>query len=80
MPGPPPPLISPSPAGAVGGVAEDLAAALQGGCGAYFREDDKLYYQASGLLQRAEAAAATGACVGGGIMVCVWRAFGGRLV
>ena len=41
-------------------MAEDLAAALQGGCGAYFREDDKLYYQASGLLQRAEAAAATG--------------------
>ncbi|PRW05942.1 nuclear pore complex Nup155 isoform B [Chlorella sorokiniana] len=43
---------------ASGGVAEDLAAALQRGCGAYFREDDKLYYQASGLLQRAEAAAA----------------------
>ena len=44
-----------------GGVAEDLAAALQRGCGSYFREDDKLYYQASGLLQRAEAAAAAGA-------------------
>ncbi|KAL4425159.1 hypothetical protein ABPG77_008264 [Micractinium sp. CCAP 211/92] len=44
---------------ATGGVAEDLAAALQQGCGSYFKEDDKLYYQASGLLQRAEAAAAT---------------------
>ncbi|PSC67210.1 nuclear pore complex NUP155 [Micractinium conductrix] len=43
---------------ATGGVAEDLAAALQQGCGSYFKEDDKLYYQASGLLQRAEAAAA----------------------
>ena len=64
----PPPYPSP---GAAGGVAEDLAAALQGGCGAYFREDDKLYYQASGLLRRAEAAAATGA------MCC---AFGGRLI
>ncbi|EFN51092.1 hypothetical protein CHLNCDRAFT_141404 [Chlorella variabilis] len=41
-----------------GGVAEDLAAALQRGCGSYFKEDDKLYYQACGLLQRAEAAAA----------------------
>lgn len=41
-------------------MAEDLAAALQRGCGSYFREDDKLYYQASGLLQRAEAAAAAG--------------------
>lgn len=34
-----------------GGVAEDLSAALQGGCPSYFREDDKLYYRASGLLQ-----------------------------
>ncbi len=36
---------------AAGGVAEDLSAALQGGCPSYFREDDKLYYRASGLLQ-----------------------------
>lgn len=43
-----------------GGVAEDLAAALQAGAGAYFREDDKLYYQAAGLLQRAESAQAAG--------------------
>eukprot|EP00887_Chlorella_sp_A99_P007116 scaffold2.g7116.t1 len=43
---------------AAGGVAEDLAAALQSGAPSYFKEEDKLYYQASGLLQRAEAAAA----------------------
>ena len=55
------PQTSPSPFPFSGGVAEDLAAALQRGCGSYFREDDKLYYQASGLLQRAEAAAAAGA-------------------
>ena len=48
-----------------GGVAEDLAAALQRGCGSYFKEDDKLYYQACGLLQRAEAAAAMGELAGG---------------
>lgn len=41
---------------ATGGVAEDLAAALASGCPAYFREEDKTFYQASGLLQRAEAA------------------------
>ncbi|KAI3427442.1 hypothetical protein D9Q98_010357 [Chlorella vulgaris] len=41
-----------------GGIAEDLAAALQRGAGSYFKENDKLYYQACGLLQRAEAATA----------------------
>jgi hypothetical protein len=50
-----------------GGVAEDLAAALQRGAGAYFREDDKLYTQACGLLQRAEAAAAAGGWLRGGL-------------
>ncbi|KAK9806121.1 hypothetical protein WJX72_002210 [[Myrmecia] bisecta] len=38
-----------------GGVAEDLAASLQAGCPSYFKEDDKIFYQASGYLQRAEA-------------------------
>ena len=41
----------------VGGLAEDLAATLQAGCPSYFKEDDKTFYQASGLLQRAESAA-----------------------
>ena len=41
---------------ATGGVAEDLAAALTAGCPAFFREEDKTFYQATGLLQRAEAA------------------------
>ena len=40
-----------------GGVAADLAARLQSGCPSYFKEDDKTFYQASGLLQRAEASA-----------------------
>ena len=40
-----------------GGVAEDLAASLQSGCPSFFKEDDKTFYQASGLLQRAEATA-----------------------
>ena len=40
-----------------GGVAADLAARLQSGCPSYFKEDDKTFYQASGLLQRAEATA-----------------------
>ncbi len=31
---------------------------LSGGCPSYFKEDDKTFYQASGLLQRAEATAA----------------------
>ena len=37
-----------------GGVAEDLSASLSGGCPSFFKEDDKTFYQASGLLQRAE--------------------------
>lgn len=41
-----------------GGVAEDLSAVLSGGCPSYFKEDDKTFYHASGLLQRAEATAA----------------------
>lgn len=42
-----------------GGVAEDLAASLQSGCPSYFKEDDKTFYQASGLLQRAESTSAS---------------------
>jgi nuclear pore complex protein Nup155 len=41
---------------AAGGLAEDLAAALQQGCPSYFRESDRVYYNASGLLRRAENA------------------------
>jgi nuclear pore complex protein Nup155 len=43
---------------AAGGLAEDLAAALQQGCPSYFREADRVYYNASGLLRRAENAVA----------------------
>ena len=39
-------------------MAEDLAGVLQQGCPSYFKEDDKTFYQASGMLQRAEAASA----------------------
>jgi nuclear pore complex protein Nup155 len=42
-----------------GGVTEDLSAVLSGGCPSYFKEDDKTFYQASGLLQRGEATTAT---------------------
>ena len=38
----------------LGGVAEDLSATLSSGCPSFFKEDDKTFYQASGLLQRAE--------------------------
>lgn len=41
-----------------GGVAEDLSAVLAGGCPGFFKEDDKMFYAASGLLQRAEATTA----------------------
>ena len=41
-----------------GGVTEDLSAQLAQSCPAYFKEDDKIFYEASGLLQRAEAAMA----------------------
>ena len=41
-----------------GGVTEDLSAQLAQSCPAYFKEDDKIFYEASGLLQRAEAATA----------------------
>eukprot|EP00884_Botryococcus_braunii_P002912 jgi/Botrbrau1/12621/Bobra.0169s0148.1 len=41
-----------------GGVAEDLGAILQAGCPSYFREDDAVFYKASGLLQEAESATA----------------------
>jgi len=44
---------------AAGGLAEDLAAALQQGCPSYFRESDRVYYNASGLLRRAESATTT---------------------
>ena len=43
---------------AAGGVTEDLSARLAQSCPAYFKEDDKIFYDASGLLQRAEAASA----------------------
>ncbi|CAL8471349.1 g10891 [Coccomyxa elongata] len=43
---------------ATGGVAEDLSAVLAGGCPSFFKEDDKTFYAASGLLQRAEATTA----------------------
>lgn len=41
---------------AAGGVADDLAAQLGGGCPSYFKEEDRVFYQASGILQRAETA------------------------
>lgn len=41
-----------------GGTTEDLSASLAQSCPAYFKEDDKIFYEASGLLQRAEAATA----------------------
>lgn len=41
---------------AAGGLAEDLAAALQRGCPSFFREADRQYYNASGMLRKAEAA------------------------
>lgn len=43
---------------AAGGLAEDLAAALQHGCPSYFQESDRVYYNASGLLRRAGSAPA----------------------
>lgn len=39
-------------------MAEDLSAVLAGGCPSFFKEDDKTFYAASGLLQRAEATTA----------------------
>ena len=41
-----------------GGTTEDLSARLAQSCPAYFKEDDMIFYEASGLLQRAEAATA----------------------
>ena len=41
-----------------GGATEDLSVQLAQTCPAYFKEDDKIFYEASGLLQRAEAATA----------------------
>ena len=38
-----------------GGEAEKLAEELQKGCPAFFREDDRIFYRASGLLQQAES-------------------------
>lgn len=38
-----------------GGEAEKLAEELQHGCPAFFREDDRIFYRASGLLQQAES-------------------------
>ena len=43
--------------GAAGTPGGDLAEELQGGCPAYFKQDDKTYYEASELLQRAGSAA-----------------------
>ncbi len=40
-----------------GGIAEELSAALQAGAPSFFREDDKTFYRASALLQRAAEAA-----------------------
>lgn len=42
-----------------GGIAEELAASLKGGCPAFFKETDRVFYQASGLLQRAEGVTST---------------------
>ena len=39
-----------------GGIAEELSAALQAGAPSFFREDDKTFYRASALLQRAAEA------------------------
>lgn len=36
-----------------GGIAEELAAGLQAGAPSFFREDDKTFFRAAGLLQRA---------------------------
>ena len=41
---------------AAGGIAEDLFDRLALSCPAYFKEGNKISYEASGLLQRAEAA------------------------
>ena len=43
--------------GAAGTPGGDLAEELQSGCPAYFKQDDKTYYEASELLQRAGSAA-----------------------
>lgn len=42
--------------GAAPGLADDLAHQLQSGCPSFFRETDRLYYNASGMLRRAEGA------------------------
>ncbi|KAK9837777.1 hypothetical protein WJX74_004885, partial [Apatococcus lobatus] len=42
-----------------GGEAEKLAEELQKGCPAFFREDDRIFYRASGLLQQAESGQST---------------------
>ena len=39
-------------------MTEDLSARLAQSCPSYFKEDDKIFYEASSLLQRAEAATA----------------------
>ena len=44
--------------GAAAGLADDLSLHLQAGCPSYFRESDRLYYNASSLLRRAEGATA----------------------
>ena len=36
-----------------GGIAEELAAGLQAGAPSFFKEDDKTFFRAAGLLQRA---------------------------
>ena len=41
------------PCHAQGGIAEELSSALQAGAPSFFREDDKTFYRASALLQRA---------------------------
>mmetsp|Transcript_20731 Transcript_20731/g.49379 ORF Transcript_20731/g.49379 Transcript_20731/m.49379 type:complete len:994 (-) Transcript_20731:270-3251(-) len=40
---------------AAGGVSDDLAARLSSGCPSYFKEEDRVFYKASGLLQQAES-------------------------
>ena len=39
-------------------MTEDLSARLAQSCPSYFKEDDKIFYEASSRLQRAEAATA----------------------
>ena len=51
------PCMTGEAAAAAGTPGGDLAEELQSGCPAYFKQDDKTYYEASELLQRAGSAA-----------------------